>query len=506
MPPMARSCLAALACAALAPVFALAADPPTSPAVAAAIAEAKSHLAADRPAAAVAALEKVLAAADGNRAYLDQLRAAYTAELNHLQQSQGDARQLADLRTKLGLLGGPTVPPEPPAPITPPTPPGQTPVQKPDSAEGTDSLRQAATLFNEARAALLGRPKDEPKQFGLAARLFALAFSKQVELSPEQLAAWAYCRVRVANDTLNRSGNDPAAASGVIAEVEDALALAPTNAGLQKVGSEVIAAARKRAGATAAGRTKPAAGPDATGWQTLETASFRVRHAGQRDKAEATARAAEAQRGQIFARWSGPPGGDWQPKCEIVLHPNADAFAKATRQPAAATGRAVVKLADGRAVERSIDLRGDDPTLADDALPRELSYVVLADLYADRAPPKWAEVGMAVLASSPAEVNRYRQTLPRCAQSGELIPLATLFELANPPADRVTGFYVGSVTLVDFLVRWKGEKAFTTFLRDSQRYGLASAMKRQYGVSDARQLEELWKRGELASARGQAQQ
>jgi hypothetical protein len=236
----------------------------------------------------------------------------------------------------------------------------------------------------------------------------------------------------------------------------------------------------------------------------VETPSFRVKYTGRRAVAEAVAKAAEAKRDAIFARWSGPPGGAWGPKCEVTLHPTADAFARATNQPAAGTGRAVVQLSDGRAVERRIDLRADDPTVADDALPRELTTVVLADLFWEKAPPRWAEVGMAVLAESPAEVERYRRTAAKCADRGELPSAAAILETATPPADRATGFAVGSVSLVEFLVRWKGEKAFTTFVRDAQRYGLPSALKRQYGVSDARELEAAWKRSEGTAARGQA--
>ena len=61
-----------------------------------------------------------------------------------------------------------------------------------------------------------------------------------------------------------------------------------------------------------------------------------------------------------------------------------------------------------------------------------------------------------------------------------------------------------SSSLVAFLVKSKGEKAFTTFLRDAQRYGLAAALKRQYGVADARQLGDAWMQSELSIGRAQA--
>lgn len=492
---MARFCPVALVCAVLLTPTARAADPgpiDRGLAVQSAMADAKDLLTANKSAEAVTALEGQLPNADGSRAFLDLLRSAYVAEVKRLQLAGADPKRVADVRTKLSLLGGAAEPAAAPAPAVPPAPvvAASEPAAEPNPA--LESLKQAKDLFNQARS--------EPSKFGPAAKLFAAAFLGKVQMTPEQMAAWAYCRVRVAADQLNRSA-DPAAAAEVAAEVEEALKLAPDNAGLQKVGTELIATARRKAGGAQA---RPSAVPAADGWEAVETASFRVRHRGQRARAEALARAAEAKRDEVFARWSGPPGGAWEPKCEVVLHPTATAFATATRQSAQATGRATVKLDAGRAVERRIDLRADDETAGVDALPRELTYVVLADLFPSAAPPRWAEAGMAVLACSPAEVERYRQTLAKCYQGGELFPVEALFELKAPPAERLTGFTVESVSLVAYLVKAKGERAFTAFLRDSQRYGLASALKRQYGMSDAKQLGDAWMQSELSVARAQA--
>ncbi|HET6572055.1 MAG TPA: hypothetical protein VFG68_00510 [Fimbriiglobus sp.] len=482
---MARSCPVALVCAVLLLPAARAADPgpiDRTLAVQTAMAEAKNLLIASKSAEAVAALEKQLPNADGSRAFLDLLRSAYAAEVKRLQLAGADSKQVADVRTKLSLIGGAA-----PAPVVAASEPAPKPAAEPNKA--LEALRQAKDLFHQAQS--------EPGKYGPAAKLFAAAFLGKVRLSHEQMAAWAYCRVRVAADQLKRK-TDPASAAEVAAEVEEALKLAPDNAGLQKVGAELIARARRAAGGARS------AAPAADGWEVVETASFRVRHKGHRVQAEALARTAEAARGAIFARWSGPPGGAWGPKCEVVLHPTAADFAAATRQPAGATGRATVKLDGGRAVERRIDLRADDATAAVDALPREMTYVVLADLFPSAAPPRWAEAGMAVLACSPAEVERYRRTLARCYRDGELFPIEALFELKAPPAERVTGFAVESASLVAYLVKAKGERAFTAFLRDAQRYGLASALKRQYGVSDAKQLGDAWMQSELSVARAQA--
>ena len=101
------------------------------------------------------------------------------------------------------------------------------------------------------------------------------------------------------------------------------------------------------------------------------------------------------------------------------------------------------------------------------SLPRELTHVVLADLFPFTPPPKWAEEGMAVLACSTDEVNRYSRTMVKCAREGKLFTVAALVEMKDyPAAEKITGFCCGSVSLAEYLVKLKGEKHFTTFLRD----------------------------------------
>jgi hypothetical protein len=138
------------------------------------------------------------------------------------------------------------------------------------------------------------------------------------------------------------------------------------------------------------------------------------------------------------------------------------------------------------------------------ALPRELTHIVLADLFPDKPPPKWAEEGMAVLAGTVEEANRYTNTLRRCAREGEWFGLAQLMEMKEYPAEKITGFYCESVALTEYLVRAHGEKNFTIFLRDCQRYGTPQALKRQYAVENPQALENTWKRAVLELGRAQS--
>jgi len=504
---------AVLAAAVLSP-FVIAQQPPPR-SVIEAVAVAKVRLAEGRATDAVQLLERQLAAADGDKDFRDTLRAAYAAQVTQLT----DPTAIDTARKNLALLGGapasaepPPLPPLPPVPLPktgmlpPPSgadapplfagadslpPPVAAPAApKPPAPAsdtgGIDLLKQATAIFNLART--------EPAKFIQARDLFALAFNRKLTLSAEQLTAWAYCRLKVVTDTLNRNP-DAATAAELVAEIEDALAIAPDHAGLQNAGKDLLAAARKRAGGLPPKRPNPPA--LAGDWQHVDTDNFRVAYQGKAGVAQAVARVAEEKRRTLFAEWSATPGGNWRPKCEIVIHSDAASFTRATRLSADSTGRADVTLTNGEPVARRIDLRSDDPTIVDDALPRELTHVILADLFPSRAPPKWAAVGMAVLAESPEQLGRYRRTVVRCDRDGELQTVGAVMAATDVPAKSVTGFAVGSVSLVDFLVRWKGKKHFVGFVRDAQRYGFESALKRQYSVADSRELEPLWRKNVL---------
>jgi hypothetical protein len=461
-----------------------------------AMASARQALDRNNPTEAVAVLEEKLAFADGNTAFLNLLREAYRAEIRQLEQApQANAERLAHTKRKLALLGGSgtTVSPAPTGPAAIPSPLEVTPVVSPVVPLGTPLEIASSTPatskpgLDEAIAAF------NQQNFAQAEKLFAQLGA--AKLSTQQKSAWAYCRIKLAADRINSPDCDAPTAAAVVDEVAAALELITDNAKLLAAGREVLKTAQAKAkGAKPMGRGGSTSIAVVSTDDVYETASFRVHHGGQRELGESLAKAAEASRKQIFERWSGPPGGVWEPKCDIVLHANATAYASATGKPAVLTGHATVKLVNNRASERRIDLRADDDALLTNTLPRELTHVILADLFPTSPPPKWAAEGMAILAGSPEEIRRYHQTLPRCARENELRSLAALFELKDVPTDGITGFYCQSVSLTEYLIARIGERNFKIFLNDAQRYGIMQALKRQFGIENITTLEQAWKR------------
>jgi hypothetical protein len=470
-----------------------------------AMATAEQYLQASNPSEAVLVLEAELSKADGNKAFLAILKRAYLSEMAALMNDpDANAKRLNLVRRNLEILvgGNPATQAQNPPSAVPSVVPGSTNT----SARQSANNQQPAAEPNIAAEAANAFKKREYEQ---AERLYASLGA--ANLNPNQKTAWAYCRIWIAAAKVNSLQCDAATAAAAEKEVAEAIKLNPQHLELQKIGQQVIALASLKAnncdgaavqiGPSLNEIAKPVA---STAGDVVETASFRVRYAGARELAETVAKAAENSRREIFERWSGPPAGSWELKCEVVIHPTAEAYARATGRPAAGTGTATVRLTNGRASERRIDLRADDAAMVANALPRELTHIVLADLFPDKPPPKWAEEGMAVLAGTPEEASRYTNTLRRCAREGEWFGLAQLMDLKDYPADKITGFYCESVSLTQYLIRVHGEKSFTIFLRDCQRYGTPQSLKRQYGVDSPQALEMAWKRSALEVGRAQA--
>lgn len=229
------------------------------------------------------------------------------------------------------------------------------------------------------------------------------------------------------------------------------------------------------------------------GWQVVQSGSFRVFHQQAKAKAEQIAQLAEQVRTATFEKWAGPVSDAWNPQCDVWLHATGAEYAKTTNQAATSPGHSAVGLKNGRIAHRRIDLRLDDTGMLESTLPREVAHVVLADLFPDQPLPRWADVGMAVASESTAEVSRFLRAAPKLAQDKKLFAVHDLLGMADfPEAAKITPFYVESVSLVDYLVRLKGAKAFVLYLREAPRRGYEEALQRHYGIKDAAELQERW--------------
>jgi hypothetical protein len=252
-------------------------------------------------------------------------------------------------------------------------------------------------------------------------------------------------------------------------------------------------------------RTKPGAqvkvrhhGQPLGTWYLSETRNFRVYHNQPWELAERVARAAERARAAAYAKWFAKAAPDWEPRCDIYVHANGQDYTWETGMPPQAAGFARTRHEEGRIALRRVDVHCDEPDLCTAVLLHEVTHIVLASEYGADRVPHWASEGLAVLAEPTAKVARHLRDLPRYYRAGQLYKVRALVELTGYPEPAHLGiFYSQSVSLVDFLGRFKGPEVLPRFLRDAARDGWAEALRCHYGVTFD-ELEQLWLRHTFA--------
>jgi hypothetical protein len=234
-------------------------------------------------------------------------------------------------------------------------------------------------------------------------------------------------------------------------------------------------------------------GQNKEGWQVAETPHFRVFHRMDNDFAERVADIVEKTRAAMYKKWFESDGIDWQPHCEVIVHPNAASYTDMTGVPAQSPGHSRIDTdPSGRVTLRRLDIRLDIPTTLECVLPHEATHVVLAGMFGNQPVPRWADEGIAVLSEPAEKIEQHRRNLAKHHADGLLFGLKELMELKDYPHPRRTGaFYAQSTMLVEFLASKKGPKIFTDFVRDGARQGYDLALQRHYNLTFT-QLEQAW--------------
>ena len=110
----------------------------------------------------------------------------------------------------------------------------------------------------------------------------------------------------------------------------------------------------------------------------------------------------ESLRSALQATWfDQQQAPDWSPRCDVIVHRTLAGYTRSLGPSVGnSVGCATIGLDAGRVVSRRIDIRLDDDDWTSDALPHELTHVVLADRFSVRRIPPWADEGLGVLAES----------------------------------------------------------------------------------------------------------
>lgn len=187
-------------------------------------------------------------------------------------------------------------------------------------------------------------------------------------------------------------------------------------------------------------------------------------------------------------------------KCQIVLHASPADYRRAVGSEAGHTaGATSMGSMDGRIVSRRIDLCATPAGAVPDALPHELTHVIISEHFGCRRLPAWIEEGMAVLADSPEKQDLHRRDLALAHGRNEVLPLTRLETCPCCAAGcRRAVFYGQSLALDEYLVRRAGRQALGRFAADASQYGVDVALARVYGLNGLDALNRSW-RAQLAA-------
>jgi len=159
-------------------------------------------------------------------------------------------------------------------------------------------------------------------------------------------------------------------------------------------------------------------------------------------------------------------------------------------------GCASLKIDSGRIVQRRVDLRLDSETWITDALPHEITHVVLADHFADYRIPPWLDEGIAVLSESRSKQQQRLEACQRSEESGRSFQLPELLQLRRfPSAVQHAAFYGQSAELVQLLqTRSESPSQVLDFADHAVRFGYESALQKYYGIEGLGELTTIAER------------
>ncbi|HWA97359.1 MAG TPA: hypothetical protein VG713_02660 [Pirellulales bacterium] len=176
------------------------------------------------------------------------------------------------------------------------------------------------------------------------------------------------------------------------------------------------------------------------------------------------------------------------------MHPTAQSYLREVGAGQQTAGSSYIELAGNSVYSRRIDLRADHPAGYRDALAHEMTHVVVAERFAERQIPRWADEGVAVLADSASKQRAHLYDLQQAYRRGTTFRLVELFAIQEyPPAERQATFYGQSVSLAKFLLERGTSEQFMLFVEVATNRGYDIAAREVYQLEGLGQLEQQWR-------------
>ena len=186
----------------------------------------------------------------------------------------------------------------------------------------------------------------------------------------------------------------------------------------------------------------------------------------------------------------------WSSRCYVVFHPSEASYLREVGEGGRNTlGATLISTNAAKQITgRRIDLRGDVVEPLRKALPHEMTHVLMADAFAGKELPRWADEGMAMQADLPDKLARHSRDLNEAIQRRQDFHVGELLTEPNYPTGNGRAvFYGESASLVGFLTSRRPAADFVAFVRRADDEGYDAALHEMYGIKDVGQLEHLWK-------------
>jgi hypothetical protein len=226
----------------------------------------------------------------------------------------------------------------------------------------------------------------------------------------------------------------------------------------------------------------------------IATANFRVVGCSDGNAGRQLAATCEQHRAALFQFWFGKPcRADWQVKCLIVLHPSDGSYLREVGPGGGSTvGSSLVDTRQGAMVSCRIDLRCTRDGWRD-AIPHELTHVLLTEHFRGKNLPRWADEGMAILADSATKRRRHADDFRQAIRQRQQFRLVELLGMDGYPSPARWGcFYGQSADVVSYLVARKSPAEFVKFIERSMTHGASDALRSVYAIDSVAGLEASW--------------
>mgnify|MGYP003337718991 FL=1 len=231
------------------------------------------------------------------------------------------------------------------------------------------------------------------------------------------------------------------------------------------------------------------------GWKIVESRNFRCWCQLADEDARKLAESCEAWRSRLRSTWN--PAAEtahWAVKCELFIHPTRVAYNAALGRPGdTSVGSTIMNFDQGITVRRRIDVRADASDWSNAALPHEMTHVILGERFQGQVLPRWADEGIAMLSESSDKHRERLENLQKIVTTNATCPVADVLSYTRLPAPHLRDAYYGqSLALTSLLIQKSTPAKFATFIEESQRSGIESALQSQYSIRDVAELQRVW--------------